>query len=118
VVVRSDRPACTIEHAWRGVGYGEVALQWWALAIGRADGCTPLSVTFTGRKPRSRGGERQRVPVRTVVIPTVAYGLWVAAVAGLYFAVTCRQGTRANFRSIEPLPGRWAPTQSYGEEGA
>jgi hypothetical protein len=105
----------TVEHAWRGVGYGEAAMQWWALAMGRADQCAPLSVTFTGRRPRTSRRKRGPVPIRTVVTPTVRDGLWVATAPGLQFAVTCRQGTRVSIRHLEPLPGRWLARPSGAE---
>jgi hypothetical protein len=112
--VRADiRPTLTIEWAWRGLGEGHRALDrwapdWWALAVGRADGSTPLNVTFTGRSVQRWRRDKAGAPVRTVVTPMVEDGLWVVTVPGLHFAVTCRQGTRAHVvRHIEPVPGGW-----------
>ena len=107
--LRTDtRPALTIEQAWRGLCCGPEAPGWWALAIGRAEASPPLSVTFTGRRARRWRRDAAGGPVRTVVEPLVEDGLWVAAVPGLHFAVTCRQGTHAHVvRRIERVPGRW-----------
>lgn len=115
-VVRAKNSAeLTIEQAWRGFAEGHGSLDrrapdWWALAIGRADGSAPLQVTFTGRYVQRWRRNRAAAPVRTVVTPMVEDGLWVAAVPGLQFAVTCRQGTRAHVvRHIEPVPDGWRP---------
>jgi hypothetical protein len=109
-------PALSVERAWRGVGRGDAAVQFWALAIGRADRAVPLTVTFTGRKRWRPNGNRASIPERAVLTPTPLGGLWAAAVPGLYVAVTCRQGSRESIRHIEPLPGRW-PRLRCDEEG-
>jgi hypothetical protein len=112
-----DPTALTIEGAWRGVGYSDLAMHWWALAFGRADRCVPLSVTFTGRNPHGSRGRRGGLPARTVVAPVVADGLWAAVVPGLQLAVTCRQGAQVTVRHIEPLPGRWPLAARCDQEG-
>jgi hypothetical protein len=107
----AEQSALTIQHAWRGLDHDGDGLNWWAVAFGRADGHEPLRVTFTGRKPGGRQRNRNNVPVRTIVTPTVTHGLWVAAVPGLHFAVTCRQGGRQCVRQIAPPPGQWPPAR-------
>jgi hypothetical protein len=114
-VAGDARCGLTVERAWRGIEPDE-APNGWALAVGRADEQLPLTVTFTGRRP-GRSGRPNRLPMRTVVSPRVIDGLWAAAVPGLQFAVTCRQGTRECVRHIGPLPGRWPLGPRWHEEG-
>ena len=106
----------TIERAWRGL-VQDGRLQWWAIAFGRAADDAPLTVTFAGPRLSNASGYRRPVPHRIVRRPTVAHGLWVAAVPGLQLVVTAHQGSREHVRHIAPLPGRW-PSVVTRVEGA
>jgi hypothetical protein len=113
-VMRGDGSGLTVERAWRWFDHADRTWHWWGLAIGRTARPLPLSVTFTGRKPRYSRGNRSAVPGRTIVTPAVVDGLWVAVVPGLQFAVTCRQDAAVSIRHLEPLPVRRVTGETDG----
>jgi hypothetical protein len=100
LITSARLPMLSVDSAWRGRGYDVSGTrQWWALAMGHASvkDEDPV-VTFT-RRIRARG-----YPHRTAVRPQRLDGLWVAAIPGLYTAVSCRQGTELRIRRLAPTP--------------
>jgi hypothetical protein len=96
-------PIATVDAGWRGFERTpDGGRSWWALAIGHGWSTPAGVVTFTRRL--SPGRVR-----RQVVSPVIVDGLWVAAAAGRYTAVTFRQGANEDARRLRPV-NSWQST--------